>query len=380
MASDVIFLTDLGLIAIVAFGLSIIFARLGLPIVVGQLIAGILIGPYGFGLISNIEVVELLASLGIVLLMFVIGLELNPSQLFRLGTKVLIITSIEMGFSFVVGLMIGTMLGFGPVASLFLASVLSISSTAIIGRMIISQWRIKESQSHLMMGLLVVEDIVAIVLMLILPSLAITGQVPLLDVFLLPLKGLLLFALIAAFGYFVAPRLLNFISQYEIDLGEASFLLALGLGFFFGVLAAHLGYSPAIGAFLAGLMVVGKPSKFMLGKLAPIRELFVTLFFISMGSAIDVRIALPFIPILVLIIILSILSKLVGGWLGALVAGTRVGAPIFGLTLIPRGEFSFIITKLGIDVGVLDPVVYTLVGITTLVSAIVGPLSFRLRS
>ena len=372
-------LPELGVAVGAALLLSLLFYRLGLPMIVGQLVAGILVGPSGFGLIQDLTAIDLLASLGIVLLLFVIGLELDPRDLKRIGARALVLTVVEFTIAVAVGAFSGLAIGWSLQASLFLGTVLGISSTAIIGKMILDRRAESgEEMASAMMAVLIIEDVVAVFLLLLTPQLVVGNQVQASLVALLAAKGVLLIIVTVGFGRFVAPRVINWVSQYEVDVGETAFLMALSFGFLFGVLSAYLGFSPAIGAFLMGLTLLGKHSRYVKEKISPVKDLFIVFFFVSMGTLIDPLSAIALGPGLALILVAAVVGKLAGGYAGARLSG--LGVPVIvGRVLVPRGEFSLVLAKAGVDAAVVPTEIYPVAGFAVLITAIIAPLLGRVK-
>ncbi len=373
-------LPELGVAVGAALVLSLLFYRLGLPMIVGQLVAGMLVGPSGLGLIQDLTAIDLLASLGIVLLLFVIGLELDPRDLRTIGVKALALTIIEFVIALAAGTFSGLAIGWGLRESLFLGTVLSISSTAIVGKMVLERRHdSSENPAPAIMAVLIAEDVVAVFLLLLIPELVLGNQVQASVVVLITVKGFLLTVVTVGFGRLAAPRVINWVSQYEVDVGEATFLLALSFGFIFGALSAYLGFSPAIGAFLLGLTLLGKHSRYVKEKIAPIKDLFMVFFFVSMGTLIDPFSATVLGPSLALILVLAVLGKVAGGYVGGRLAG--LAQPIVvGTTMVPRGEFTLVLAKAGVDATVVPSVIYPIAGVAVLVTAVVGPLLGRVIS
>ncbi len=370
-------LLELGVAVGGALLLSLLFYRLRLPMIIGQLVAGMIVGPSGFGLIRDLSAISLLASLGIVLLLFVVGLELDPRDLRRIGFKALLLTIIEFLLALLAGFVSGLALGWSLQDSFFLGAVLSVSSTAIVGKITLDRRaELGPDTASTLMAVLVIEDVIAVLLLLLVPEFASGGQVQLSTISFIAVKGGLLVLATVGFGRFAAPRVINWVSQYELEVGEATFLLALSFGFLFGILSAYLGFSPAIGSFLLGLTLLGKHSRYIKEKISPIKDLFIVFFFVSMGTLIDARstigVGLP----LILVMVCAILGKLAGGYLGARIAGIQ-GPTIIGGILLIRGEFTLILAKAGVDAGIVTTALYPIAGLAILVTAIASPLFSR---
>ena len=377
MVDEFIFLVDLGLIALVALAISLLFAKFRMPIAIGQLIAGMALGPFGLALIQDVDTINLVSSLGIILLLFVIGLEMDPQQLRRVGVVATIFATFEVAMAFLLGLGTGLFLGWELASSLFLAAALSISSTAVIGKGLLGRRNIHGADPHLLMGILIVEDIIAILLLVALPSVAIAGIVSVSELILFLAKGGLLLSSVTFVGIFVAPRIIEYVSHYEVEHGEITFLLALGLGFFFAVVAAALGFSPAIGAFLFGLTIRGKWSRFLSEKIGPLKDVFVVFFFVTMGTLVDPSsLTMSTLPILMLLGV-SLMSKFSGGWIASSAFKSPRSKAIMGILLIPRAEFSLLFAKLGNDLQLLPVEGYSIIGIVCLGTLLIGSLIQR---
>src|SRR5712692_8747188 len=218
--------------------------------IVGQLVAGMLVGPFGLGLIRDTTAIDFLATLGIILLLFVVGLELDPRKFGKVGSRVLILSTVEFLVAFVVSVLSALSAGWNLGTALFLGSVLGLSSTAIVAKLILDRYPAHDENFTALMMVMVVEDVIAVFLLFLTPELAGGGQLQASGLVLITARGLFLF--VASFGF---GRYINKVSQYELEIGEVAFLLALSFGFLFGVLSDYLGFSPAIGALLVGFFM-----------------------------------------------------------------------------------------------------------------------------
>jgi Kef-type K+ transport system membrane component KefB len=182
MPASISFLLELGVIAGSALMFSLVMWRLHLPVALGQLIAGMAIGPFGLKLVADLAMIQEMAEVGIVLLLFVVGLELDPSKLRSLRMKVLVFTITEFAGSFLAGVVAGLLLGWSIVETLVLAGVMSISSTALIAKLLHERRALSKTSSGLMMSALVIEDLIAVLLLSLMPSLAALQWPTLVDV------------------------------------------------------------------------------------------------------------------------------------------------------------------------------------------------------
>src|SRR6266481_9317796 len=346
--------------------------------IVGQLVAGMVVGPFGLGLIRDTTAIDFLSTLGIILLLFVIGLELDPRHLKSVGLKAVVLTTVEFLVAFTVGVLSGLAAGWNLGTSLFLGSVLGLSSTAIVAKIVADRNHEQgENLAATIMMVMVVEDLIAVFLLFLTPELASGNQVQASAFLIVTGKAGFLFLTTFGFSRYIGPRLINRVSQYEIEVGEISFLLALSFGFLFGVISDYLGFSPAIGALLVGFFLPVKQSRYVREKILPLKDAFIVFFFLSMGTLIDTSSALSIGLPLVVILTGAVLGKLAGGFFGARLA--RIGRPVLvGSILVPRGEFSLILAKTGVDAGLVGPQLYPVAGLAVLVTALASPLIDRL--
>ena len=373
MPAEISLLVELGIIAGSALALSLVSWALRLPAALGQLIAGMIIGPYGLKLVTSLTTIEGMAEIGIVLLLFIIGLELDPAELMAMKARVLVFSFTEITISFIAGLLAGFLLGWSVGESILLAWVIGISSTALVAKMLYERGAATDSSARMMMSALIIEDIIAVIILSLLPGLATGSSVVWSEMGAWIMRGVLLIALIFILGVHVAPRVIDRISQLDLDLDEAGFLLSISLGFAMAVLSSVLGFSAATGAFLMGLAIRGKRAKFVHDKIRPIRDLFLVIFFASMGMLVDpsqflnVTIVFPAVG-------LALIGKYLGSYLGAILSTKREGANDVAIGMTPRGEFSFIIAREAFLTGAARALIYPIAGtvvvVTTLVSAL----------
>lgn len=338
------------------------------------------------GWVTDTEVIGDTASIGVVLLFFIIGLELDPLKLSKLVGEVLLLALLEMGVAFGFGALASFLLNLTLIQSLIFSMTAAITSTAIAGKIFLERRTLRTGESTILIGLLIIEDVAAVGFLTVLSSLVRPGSPGglTLQVLQTALGGLGLLALGYLVARYVAPIAINYLSHYEAESEEIPFLFALGLGFVFAILAAYFGYSPGTGAFVIGLAIRGKQSKFLSEKVGPIKDLFLVLFFVSMGSFIDPFPALSLGVLILISLALAIAGKFLGGILvGKIVSGRHSGeiaerAQSFGAWLVPRGEFSFVIGQFALSLGVIDSSLFSIIGVTVLGTAVVGPILQRL--
>lgn len=372
-------LLDLGLAVFAAFAFSVLFSKIKQPVVLGQLIAGIIIGPFGLGLVQDLGAINLLASLGIVLLLFTVGLELDPLEIQKIGADSFVLAFVELLVTFFSVYAVALIVGLSNIEAIFVAAVVATTSTAIMSKILLESKSFRDKESQMVITASVIEDFATVFILLLLPGLAAaSNQVPPSDLALLIIKGLLLVSIIFGFGLKLAPRIIDRATQSDQEYKETAFLLALSFGFVFALLASFLGFSPAVGAFLMGLMIRGKQAKFVLDKVGPVKDLFIVLFFVSMGTLINIGAVLTVTLPLVAILMVAIFGKFGGCWMGAKLSPTKHDASRVGMSMLPRGEFSFIVASEGTGLGIASQILYPVAGLTTIITSILSSIGLKL--
>lgn len=376
-AAGVTFLTDIAVLTLAALALGLVFARFRLPVTGAEILAGAIVGPYVLNLVRDPTIITEISQLGIVLLLFILGLELDPLEFRRLLARVGGAVAVEVSITAIL-IFLGTYYLTDQFAtSLVVAVGLSFTSTAIIGRLIIDYFGngSKDYQKFLV-SLLVIEDVVAILFLVLIPEISGVQGVGSEGVSLLEIGiggvGLVLISYL--FGKYAAPRVINYFASFEIESRDIPFLFSLGLGIIFGALANYLGYSPAIGSFMIGLALRGKYSKFVLQRVRGIRDLFLILFFVSIGTLIDPISAFALPVVLVGIILIGVFSKLAGAYVAGSLFATGLGGSAFAMWLLPRGEFSLIIAQSALSAGIISIGIFSIIGIIVILTALFGPV------
>lgn len=373
------FLQDLAIVMMAAALVTVLFHKLRLPVVLGYILAGVLIGPHVLPkpLISDETTIKTLSELGIVFLMFSLGLEFSFRRLRKVGATALIAAPLEILLMILVGYEIGQWFGWTRMDSLFLGAMISISSTTIIVKALQEARLTKEPFAQVIFGILIVEDILAIVLLALLSGIAMTGALRAGDV-ADTLGRLGIFLVVAVvLGLLVVPRLLGWVTKFRSN--EVLLVTVLGLCFGVSLLALKLGYSVALGAFIIGAVVAEARE---IGRIelltSSLRDLFCAVFFVAIGLLIEPRmLADHWLPIVV-ITAAVVIGKSVACAGGAFVAGhdnwtsVRVGN---GLGQI--GEFSFIIAALGLQLKVTSEFLYPIAVAVSVITAFLTPLRLR---
>jgi len=363
------FLTNLAVVLCVAAVTTVVFQHLRQPVVLGYLLAGLIVGPYvPVPLVADREMVRQLSELGVVLLLFSIGLEFTIGKLVRVGGTAGLVAVVQVSVMMVLGGLAGRVLGWTGREALYAGAIVAISSTTIIAK-VFEENRILGRLRELVLSVLVVEDLVAILLLAGLTALS-SGKMSAADLALTAGRLVLFLVAVVALGMLLVPRFVR--STLRLGRPETTVVVCVGICFAVALLAQHFGYSVALGAFLAGSLVAesgeGERVEHLL---QPVRDLFAAIFFVSVGMLIDpALVAQNWVAVVVLTAVV-VAGKFFGVTLPALLAGTGVRTAVqAGMSMAQIGEFSFIIAGLGIVLGAtrdfLYPVAVAVSALTTL--------------
>jgi monovalent cation:H+ antiporter-2, CPA2 family len=382
------FIQDLAVVMALAGVVTVLFHRLKQPVVLGYIAAGVIIGPYTppFQLIHDQQTIQTLGELGVVFLMFSLGLEFSLRKLFRVGATAIVAALSEIVLMLWIGYEIGRAFGWGTMDALFLGAILAISSTTIIVKALSELGLKRESFAQLVFGILIVEDILGIAMLVLLSGIAQTGELSA-GVALVTLGKLLLFMTVSlVIGILVVPRALNYVARSKSD--EMLLVSVLGFCFAFCLLVVKLDYSIALGAFLIGAIMAESRHLHRIEHLiAPLRDAFSAIFFVTIGLMLNPAVLVDYAWPIAVITVAVIVGKIVSCGLGTFLAGKdgRTAMRV-GMTVSQIGEFSFIIASLGLTLKVtsafLYPIAVAVSALTTLFTPYLiraaDPLSRRL--
>ncbi len=373
------FLQDLAIVMIVAAVVTVLFRQFKQPVVLGYILAGVIIGPHTppFPLISNEHTIETLSELGVIFLMFSLGLEFSLRKLTEVGTTAFIAASLEIVLMIWAGYELGLLFGWSMMDSIFLGAILSISSTTIIIKALEELGKTREKFAQLIFGILIVEDILAIVMIALLSGFATSGSLSAHDVgkTLIQLTAFLGVLLVA--GLIIVPRLLNYIARFKSN--ETLLITVVGLCFGVALLAVKLGYSVALGAFLIGAIIAEARQIGRIEALThPVRDLFSAVFFVSIGLLIDPALLLQYWIPIVIISAVVIVGKLIACSFGAFISGNDLRTSVrVGMGLAQIGEFSFIIAAMGLSLKVTSEFLYPIAVAVSALTTLTTPYLVR---
>ena len=383
---EVNFLQDLAVVMIAAGIVTLLFQRLKQPVVLGYIVAGILIGPNfsalfleedGFRLVHDRETIESLAELGMVFLMFSLGLEFNLRKLGRVAATALVAAPLAIMLMVFLGYQVGQLMGWTPVSSLFLGAIISIASTSVIVKVLKEMKCDREPFAELIYGILIVEDLLGVVMIVLLTGIASTGDLGFQSMLISTGKLLVFLVTVPVVGLLLIPRLLNFVARFESN--ERLLVAVLGLCFGTALVAAKLGFSVALGAFLVGAVMAESSQIHRIESLVePVRDLFTAVFFVAIGLLVDPVLLWKHIVPIVGVSIVVIVGQVLGNTFGTVVAGHDLRTAVrVGTGLSQIGEFSFVIATLGLTLGVTNPSLYPIVIGVALVTTVFTPSLIR---
>ncbi|MBC8400414.1 MAG: cation:proton antiporter [Candidatus Marinimicrobia bacterium] len=353
-------LNDIVIIFGLAIAVLLICHRLGVPAVVGFLLTGILVGPYGFGLVKAIHEVEILAEIGIVLLLFTIGIEFSLERLLQIRKSVLMGGSLQVLLTFLATFFITRWFGQANAEAIFIGFLVVLSSTAIVLKLFQERAEIDSPHGRTTLGILIFQDIIIVPMILITPLLA--GETGDLgdSIFVLLAKGIGIILLVMVSTKWIVPKVLYQIARTRNQ--EVFLLSVVVICFSVAWLTSKAGLSLALGAFLAGLIISeSEYSHQALGNILPFRDVFTSFFFVSIGMLLDVGFLFQQPGTIVLIVLGILVLKSFIACFAAVLLGFPLRTSILvGLALSQVGEFSFILSRIGVEQGLLVGNIYQL--------------------
>jgi monovalent cation:H+ antiporter-2, CPA2 family len=365
-------LNELAIVFALAVGVLLLCHRLRIPAVIGFLLTGVVAGPYGLGLVSAVHEVEVMAEVGVVLLLFTIGLELSPGEILRLGRRALGGGTGQVLVTTALFALAAHALGVGWRQAAFAGCLVALSSTAIVLRLLEDRAATESPAGRMSLAILLFQDLAVVPMILLAPLLAgeTAAHAPVLQVVL----GLGAVVAVLVVGRWLLPVVLHAVVRTRSR--EAFLLATLVVCLGVALITSHAGLSLALGAFLAGLLLAGSPySLTALQGVLPFRDVFTSLFFVSVGMLLDARILVE-----APLVVLGGTAAVIGG--KALVATAVVlalGYPLrpavlVGLALGQVGEFAFVLARSGLDLGLLDASTYQLFLATSIATMMTTPL------
>ncbi|HBA86184.1 MAG TPA: cation/H(+) antiporter [Verrucomicrobia bacterium] len=376
---NITFIQDLAIVMIVAALVSILFHRFNQPQVIGYILAGIIIGPHTppFSFIQDEASIQTLADLGLIFLMFSLGLEFNFRKLRQVGATAMITAVLDVVLMVWLGYMVGRWLGWGRIESIFLGAIICDSSTTLLAKTLSDLGWVRQKFAGLVFGITIVEDLLAIAIIALLNGLGTSGSVQ--AGAILGRMGELSAFLVAVvvLGLLAAPRLLGALARYKSD--ELLLITVLGLCFGVSLVAVKLQFSLALGAFLMGAVTAEARAIERIEQLvAPLRHTFSAVFFVTVGLLIQPALLIQHFGPIALITLLVIGAKAINCTAGALLTGNDPGTSLrVGLGMAQIGEFAYIIAAMGVALNMTDEFLYQIAVSVSLLTTVVNPYLLR---
>ena len=366
---------DLAIILGIASIITLLFQKIRQPIVLGYLVAGIIIGPYTppYMLVTDVPNIKILSELGVIFLMFSLGLEFSFRKLSSVGLSASITGSIEVVFMLLFGMGAGKLLGWSFFDSLFFGAALAISSTTIIIKALEELHLKKKRFAEIVFGILIIEDLLAILLMVGLTTIVATDNIFSSDILWSVAKLILVVGGWFLIGYFALPSLFRKIMQYASE--ETLTIVSVSLCLMLVCIAAYFHYSSALGAFIMGSILAETPLVHKIQELIqPLRDVFAAVFFVSIGMLIEPVIIWQQWEIILLICVVVIVGKLVSTSTGTFLTGQSVNSSLrIGFSMAQIGEFSFIIIGLGMALNVISDSLYSIIVAVSAITTFTTP-------
>ncbi len=374
-------LQDFTIIMIVASIMAMISYKLKQPMVIGYIIAGMIIGPFTppFSLIVSFDILNLFAEIGVILLLFVIGMEFPIEKLKKIGKKASVIAFSEGLGTFAIGYIVCQALNYSVSDSLFLALAISVTSTVIVMRILEELAMIKEEASIIILGVAIIEDIIILSMLAILQSVSSSGEVSGIELVISIGTVLAFIGGVLFIGSKTIPRLVNLIGKTNQH--DVIVVAILGVAFGLSFLAFEIGISVATGAFFAGVLIAESKVHAVTQVLTtPLKDMFGALFFVSVGALMDITKLPIFIVPAIILILVSIGAKFFTVYVSARSQGYNTQTALrtaFGLSS-SGGELALVVAKGGADVGVTSSFLLPMVGTMTIITTFITPYLIKI--
>ena len=372
------FLENLALVLCTAAVTSFLFQRIRLPVVFGYLVAGMIVGPYlPIPLAADEKVLQALSELGVILLMFSLGLEFRLQKVAQIagtsGLAALLETMTMVGLGYIVG----HLLGFTQLESVFTGAIVAISSTTIIARAF-DENRVQGKLREIVFGILIVEDLIAIILIALLTAIATGAGLSAWSLTITIVRLITFLVGLVLVGILIVPRFVKGIVRLER--AESTLVGAIGIAFAAAFVAYAFGYSVALGAFIGGSLVAESGESARIERLVhPVRDMFVAIFFVSVGSLIDPRLVAAHWGAVLVLSGLVIVGKVIAVTAGSFITGNGLRYSIqTGMSLAQIGEFSFIIAGVGLAAGATRGFLYPVAVAVSAITTLFTPLLIRM--
>ncbi|MEJ8756655.1 cation:proton antiporter [Pontibacter sp. H259] len=370
-------LEDVVIILGLAVVVILLFQKLKLPSILGFLITGVIAGPHGLSLIGDIHNIEILAEIGVILLLFIIGMEFSLRQLAIIKRTILVGGTIQVFGSIILIAALMWLLNNNLGESIFLGFLIALSSTAIVLKLLQDKGEINSPHGKVVLGILIFQDIVVVPLMLLTPLLSGEADNIWMELLLMLVKGLLVIAVVLIGARYIVPKLLYQVAQTRSK--ELFILSIVAICFMVTWLTSSLGLSLALGAFMAGLIISESEYSYQAtSNILPFREIFTSFFFVSIGMLLDITFLIQHFPFILIFTVATFLIKALVATLAARVLQYPLRSAILvGISLFQVGEFAFILSNTGITYKLLTPETYQYFLSVSLLTMAITPFALQ---
>lgn len=342
--------TQFAIILLVVFFISILMRILRQPLIIGYILSGIIVGPFFLNLVKDGSMLNLFSEMGIAFLLFIVGLHLSPKVIKEVGSVAVITGVGQILFTAIIGYFIGIFLGFNPLTAIYIAVALTFSSTIIIMKLISDKDALEKLYGKVSIGFLLVQDFVAILILIVISSIASGDSSNIGNLFLITLvKGVVLLIVLVPISYFILPKFNNFLCKSQ----EFLFLFSISWGLGLSILFFYAGFSIEVGALIAGVLLSITPySHEISSKMKSLRDFFIISFFIILGSQMVFgNFSSMILPIVIFALLVVIGNSFIVMLLMGIMRYSKKTSFMAGLTVAQIGEFSLIFIALGVKVG-----------------------------
>lgn len=370
-------LFDLGIVLFFGFFAALAMKKINQSVVIGYMLTGLLIGPNVLGIIKEPEVLEELSELGIVFLMFFLGIEFSINKFKRIKNSVFFIGTYEVVFNLILGIITGTVLGFALKEKLFFAAIIAMSSSSVVAKLLFDMKRTASRESEVLMGVMVFEDFFAIVILGILSSLAASDTIHFEAISVSILSSVAFYGVFILIGIFVINKLIDVLAR--IDSQEMFTALMIGIILLVGALASYIGLAAAAGAFLFGMVIVSYDVEERLHRtVAAFKDIFLIVFFISFGMLLDPRQIPGILWMIAIVVPVTILGEILITSSSAYFSGFSPKSSIsIGASMIARGEYSLIFAAIGFAAGAISRSLYQFTGVYVFIMTLIAPAAMK---
>ena len=373
-------LRDIVILMAVSVPISILLTRLGLPIVIGFLLTGVIVGPYGSGLITELHRVETLAQIGVVLLLFTIGLEFSVSRLLNIRKEGILGGGFQVGFTVLIVLGISLLMGQSFSVAMLLGFVISLSSTAIVLKLLVDRGEVNSPHGNLSVGVLIFQDLAVVLMVMVIQSIGINDGSSALEITKKLGVSFAAFAVIVIAVIWLIPRIFDQVVKLR---NREVFILTIVLVCLGTAWVTSLfGLSLALGAFIAGLAISeSEYSNQIVADVIPFRDTFSSLFFISIGMLLDISYFMGELPMIALLVAAIVgLKALILVGVGQILRYPLRLSLVVGFNLAQIGEFSFILIKMGEEYDMFSQGLYQSLLAASIISMALTPFIYQRSS